>query len=67
MKGKGDSMHGVLDQVLKQKNHARMQTIQPKDLRSQQMSHINDMIREKKLQALSPAVLSSKHSNTPSA
>lgn len=47
------SMHRVLNDVLK--NHPSMRTIQPKDLRSQQMSHISEMIREKRLSALSPA------------
>lgn len=58
MKGK-DSMVGVLNKVLSTKNqqHPIMLTIQPKDLRHQQINHINEMIREKKQQ--SPPLLDS--------
>lgn len=63
MKGK-DSMVGVLNKVLSTKNqqHPIMLTIQPKDLRHQQINHINEMIREKKQQSLSP-LASSKQSS----
>lgn len=49
------TMRKVLNDVLS--NTSAMKTIQPKDLRTQQMNNISEMIREKRQQALSPGVV----------